>query len=102
MQLGDVHSCRFLVHDRDSKFSHAFDEVFRSEGIKVIRTPVQARRTRTPTPNAGCARCAPTASNGSSSSDGATSNTSSVSTAGITTGTVRSACSRPMAATRRL
>jgi hypothetical protein len=42
MQLGDVHSCRFLVHDRDSKFSHAFDEVFRTEGIKVIRTPVQA------------------------------------------------------------
>jgi hypothetical protein len=30
------------VHDRDSKFSHAFDEVFRTGGIKVIRTPVQA------------------------------------------------------------
>jgi hypothetical protein len=29
------------VHDRDSKFSHAFDEVFRTEGIKVIRTPDQ-------------------------------------------------------------
>jgi putative transposase len=33
---------RFLVHDRDSKFSHAFDEVFRSEGITVIRTPFRA------------------------------------------------------------
>jgi putative transposase len=33
---------RFLIHDRVAKFSHAFDEVFRSEGIKVIRTPVQA------------------------------------------------------------
>ena len=28
---------RFLIHDRDSKFSAAFDEVFRSEGIRVIR-----------------------------------------------------------------
>ena len=42
MQLGDEQPFRFLIHDRDSKFSHAFDEVFRSEGIKVIRTPVQA------------------------------------------------------------
>ena len=33
---------RFLIHDHDSKFTAAFDEVFRSEGIKVIQTPVQA------------------------------------------------------------
>jgi putative transposase len=33
---------RFLIHDRDSKFTAAFDEAFRSEGITVIRTPVQA------------------------------------------------------------
>jgi putative transposase len=33
---------RFLIHDGDSKFSTAFDEVFRSEGIKVIHTPVRA------------------------------------------------------------
>jgi putative transposase len=31
---------RFLIHDRDSKFGAAFDEVFRSEGI--IRTPIRA------------------------------------------------------------
>jgi putative transposase len=33
---------RFLIHDRDSKFSAAFDEIFRSEGIKVIHTPIRA------------------------------------------------------------
>jgi hypothetical protein len=42
MQLGDEQPFRFLIHDRDTKFSHAFDEVFRTEAIKVIRTPVQA------------------------------------------------------------
>ncbi len=33
---------RFLIHDRDSKFSAAFDEIFHSEGITVIETPVRA------------------------------------------------------------
>jgi len=38
---------RFLVHDRDKKFPRAFDAIFASEGISVIRTPFQA-----PTANA--------------------------------------------------
>jgi putative transposase len=42
MQLGDEQPFRFLIRDREAKFSHAFDEVFRSEGFKVIRTPVKA------------------------------------------------------------
>ena len=33
---------RFVLHDRDAKFSRAFDDVFRSDGIEVLITPVQA------------------------------------------------------------
>ncbi len=33
---------RFLLHDRDRKFSLDFDAVFRSERMKIIRTPVRA------------------------------------------------------------
>src|SRR2546428_662376 len=33
---------RFLIHDRDSKFTASFDELFHSEGIQVVPTPVRA------------------------------------------------------------
>jgi putative transposase len=42
MQLGEDQPFRLLIHDRAKKFSHAFNDVFRSEGIEGIRTPIQA------------------------------------------------------------
>jgi transposase InsO family protein len=35
---------RFVLHDRDAKFSRSFDDVFRSDGAEVLLTPVQAPR----------------------------------------------------------
>jgi len=33
---------RLLIHDRDTKFSRAFDAIFNGDRIRVIRTPVRA------------------------------------------------------------
>ena len=55
---------RFLIRDRDSKFTRDFDEVFRSQGIRMVKAPVRAPRARAHTPSAGSAVCDGSASTG--------------------------------------
>ncbi|MGO8870589.1 MAG: integrase core domain-containing protein [Acidimicrobiales bacterium] len=38
---------KFLIRDPDTKFTDGFDEVFRPEDIRIIRTPVRAPRANT-------------------------------------------------------
>jgi hypothetical protein len=55
MALDGASEIRFLIHDRDAKFYGPFDEVFSSDGIGILKTPIRARRV-----NAMAERCVKT------------------------------------------
>jgi len=37
---------QYLVHDRDDRFGSVFDEVFKAEGIEILRTPWRAPKAK--------------------------------------------------------
>src|SRR5205823_1055517 len=41
---GRADSVKFLIRDRDTKFTAAFDAVFTAIGVRIVKTPVQAPR----------------------------------------------------------
>jgi putative transposase len=43
LSMGErLRAIRFMIRDRDSKFSGPFDELFISEGVRIIKTPIRA------------------------------------------------------------
>ncbi|HEY6622756.1 MAG TPA: integrase core domain-containing protein [Acidimicrobiales bacterium] len=52
MELADeARTLKFLIRDRDTKFTASFDAVFTADGVRIVQTPVRAPRA-----NAICER----------------------------------------------
>ncbi len=54
MLANRAHTVKFLIRDRDTKFTSSSDEVFRSEGIR-ISAPQSGHHGPTPSPSASSA-----------------------------------------------
>jgi hypothetical protein len=80
---GRVEQFRFLIRDRDTKFTRTFDAVLQAADISIIKTQPR-RHGRTQSPNAGSAACAANASTRCLSPDPATWPTPYASTASTT------------------
>ena len=73
---------KYLVHDRDKRFCAVFDQVFRAEGIEILRTPWRAPRANAYA-NDSSGRSAPSVSTGFS----------------LSTRVISPRCSEPMSST---
>jgi transposase InsO family protein len=50
-EVGFLEGCRYVLHDRDAKFTSGFDQILRAAGVEAVRLPA-----RSPNLNAICER----------------------------------------------
>jgi hypothetical protein len=50
-EVGFLRGCRYVLHDRDPKFTRGFDQILSAAGVEPVRLPV-----RSPNLNASCER----------------------------------------------
>jgi hypothetical protein len=50
-EVGFLNGCRYVLHDRDAKFTSGFDQILSSAGVEPVRLPPQS-----PNLNAICER----------------------------------------------
>jgi hypothetical protein len=55
-EWGFLQQCRYLPHDRDTKYTESFRAIIKTGHVSALRLPAQSPNLNAPMRSAGCAR----------------------------------------------